>query len=287
MKVLITGSSGYLGRNCIEALSALNLVEIALFSTSKKNISSQYPCYTYLDSLKSLHFDYVLHAGWGGVTSEERNSEIIQFNNFLFTKQLLSSINFNYLRGFIFLGSQAEYGNITHKIKEEDLAKPTSYYGLYKKLSGEYLEFLSQEKCYKYYHLRIFSIFGGDQNKTWLMPSLIENIISEKEIKITHPKKKISLLHISDFTRIITEIILGSIASGTYNICNSDYTTIEDLVTIISTKLNRSDLKILNHQKHSETNLIGDNSKILSQLEKKSFLTLDQGIKLLLENEGI
>lgn len=285
MKILITGSSGYLARNCIQELSKSN-VEITLYSTSKKAIGA-YPCHNSLDSLKNLNFDFVLHAGWGGVTAEDRNSENIQFNNFLFTKKLLESINLTTLKGFIFFGSQSEYGKIKSRINEKVKPQPISNYGLYKKLSGEYLHYNANKYSFKYYHLRIFSIYGSEQGKTWLVPSLIENILNEKKIKLTHPKKKISLLHINDFTKIISEIILRSIPSGIYNICHSDYITLESLVGKISSKLNLNNPNIITENETSETDLIGDNSKILNQLETKNLLTLDQGLNLLLNNEGI
>ena len=280
MNVLITGANGYLARNCIRKLSGEGFY-IILFTTSG-NIRNEefkdYIVYTDLNKLRHLNIDIVIHSGWGGISEDERNSEKIQLDSFEFTRDLLNNLNLKGLKTFLFFGSQSEYGKITNPVKENYPTDPKTYYGLYKKLAGDYIKYLSNIYDFEFYHLRIFSIFGGDQDRKWLIPSMTEKLKTKQLINIVHPKKKVSFLHINDFTKIINSLILNKIPSGIYNVCGTDDMTIQELVITIARILDVQKPHILYNKEVSESHIIGNNDKLMTFLKYKNFIQLEAGI---------
>jgi nucleoside-diphosphate-sugar epimerase len=281
LKVLITGASGYLARNCVRELIKSN-VDLILYSFSKTKVIAEQEGIFYCDDieqLKSLSIDIVIHSGWAGVDNDERINEKLQFENFNFTRTLLENLNLESLKGFLFFGSQSEYGNIFNQIKEEEQTNPNTFYALYKDLSGRYIDFMSRAHSFNFYHFRIFAIYGGDQSGNWLIPNLIRNIKLDNTLELTNPRKKISFLHIKDFVKIISHITLNPIPSGIYNICGSEIITLEDLLFKITELIPNCNPQIKKKHQSNEKHIIGNNKKLMSYIKLENLISLDEGLK--------
>lgn len=282
--LLITGGNGYLARNLARYFLERNVSVFLL--TSSKEIQSKdlksCTCFFKPEELKGFNFDIVIHSSWGGVSLNDRDCTEIQFNNFDYTSRILSNLNLNYLKKFIFFGSQAEYGPFYGKISESFECVPSCNYGLFKKLTGEYLEFQSRIHRFEFFHLRIFSIYGKDQSSKWLIPSLISDIRKSNNVVLKNPSKTINPLHINDFSNIINEFCTREIPSGIYNVCHSDSISIKDLSIVISDILN-TEISIETHDTEDSfiRSLVGDNQKLKQAIgEKFELISLEEGIKI-------
>lgn len=282
--LLITGGNGYLARNCARYFLERNVSVFLLTSSNEIQFEDLKSCTCFFEpeELKGFNFDIVIHSSWGGVGLNERNCEEIQRNNLDYTSRILLNLNMNSLKKFIFFGSQAEYGQYYEKISEKFECIPSCKYGLFKKLTGEYLEFQSRIHRFEFFHLRIFSIYGKDQPSKWLIPSLISNIRKSKSVVLKNPTKNISPLHINDFIKIINEICTKDIPGGIYNICHSDLISIKDLSLVISNIL-KTEISI--ETPHNEDSfaqsLVGDNQKLIQMIDEKfKLINLEEGIKV-------
>ena len=83
------------------------------------------------------------------------------------------------------MGSQAEYGNYNKTINENDICKPTTLYGKSKLFCSK----LANELCLHYNinfsWLRLFSVYGPDDNQNWLIPYLINKMILGDTVNTT------------------------------------------------------------------------------------------------------
>ena len=281
MRVLITGPNGYLARNCLPTLIQGG-AELFLLTSSGNIRNNKYQLATIFTSpfeLDNLEIDVIIHSAWGGIIAADRNNEAEQFSNFIYTKNILENVNLNCLKSFIFFGSQSEYGVISKSAREDQEAAPDNYYGLYKKFVGEFLKLKANIYNFKLYHLRIFSIYGADQGDKWLIPKLKSDLKNSIKIQISDPSKQVCLMHVDDFSKIISEFVYKEYEEGIYNICGDECLSIRDVVYTLITFLKIESPNVLFSNNKSKTNIVGNNLKLKSQLDCNfTFIDFKKGL---------
>ncbi len=155
-KILITGATGFVGRNVKEYLEQHNR-EYQIYAPSSKELDC-------LDEvrvgkfLKEHHFDYVLHfAVYGdGIDHSKDGTRILDYNLRIF---LNFYKNAEFFGKMYYTGSGAEYDKRRDiaSVTEEEIgsAIPVDAYGLMKYTIGQLIE---QSK--NIYNFRLFGIFG-------------------------------------------------------------------------------------------------------------------------------
>ncbi len=98
--------------------------------------------------------DLLLHLGWTGITSKDRDS-IIQIENHFATLRLIQAGIEIGIKAFVGVGSQAEYGPKQGLIAESDTCNPTSLYGASKLASCKLAEQLCRNADVRFAWLRL------------------------------------------------------------------------------------------------------------------------------------
>ncbi len=214
-EIVIHGASGFIGKHFIRAIIEKNIPVIVLArKSSKLNFDeTKYPFITVLRYEKNLseingealnvHHPVFFEFSWNGVFGSERNAaEQLTVNIPL----ILSSVNLAHqlnAKHWVGFGSQAEYGNLNKKIQETDTCHPTTLYGKSKLLCSQ----ISAELCaaYQMEHswLRLFSVFGPEDNPQWLIPYLITEMLQNKEINTTLGEQRWDYLYIDDIIQML------------------------------------------------------------------------------------
>lgn len=156
MKILITGGSGFVGRNVKEFLERNNSGYKVLAPSSKElNCLNETEVTQYL---KKHKFDYVLHfASYGNSVDKSKDAaRILDYNLRIF----LNFAKNNLLYGkMYYTGSGAEYDKRYDicSVTEMEVGKtiPVDPYGLMKYTVGQMIE-----KSTNIYNFRLFGIFG-------------------------------------------------------------------------------------------------------------------------------
>jgi UDP-glucose 4-epimerase len=201
--VLLTGSTGYIGRNFLKYIhSSFNVKTFSIIrpessrlKTINDNNNSKFLISNLNDLetnivLKNTHIDMVFHFAWEGSYGVFRNDLETQKKNYAESTKLIDfCINNNIPKIFI-SGSQEEY----HK---------RTFYGTYKAKLLEYLQLKSTMSDLKYNWGRIFSVFGLDENEENLVPSSIKKIRSLLPLRINYPYKEWNLIYIKDCVKLI------------------------------------------------------------------------------------
>ena len=249
--ILLTGATGFLGSQIADVLVNNDIQLVAL----KRKNSDCYRCNSFKNKINWVDIDaegywkgkvinlrptHIIHCAWIGVEAHERNNIKTQIQNISFLSDLLEISRVMKLIQFISLGSQAEYGILNSKVSEDSIVKPVSSYGATKVASQQILRTFCNSNKIKWIWLRLFSFIGEYENKNWLIPSLIDNIIKGKVMDMTAGEQKYSYMFAKDFALIILKIINSNVESGVYNVSGDELISLKELVNLIGEKLNFS-----------------------------------------------
>ena len=201
MKLFITGGSGYIGsefvKYCKNKISLIYLV-------SRKNILIKDKKIKVLKGKISKNWnkemtdsDILIHFAAAGVS--KKNISYNQAYNFNVKEslKLFNNAKKNNLKKWIIIGSSSEYGSVTKKkIGIEFKPRPKSHYGKTKFIfSKKIIKLAKKFKC-SCTILRLFPIYGINEPKHRLYPSIISSIKNSKNFVLKNGNQ------INDYSRI-------------------------------------------------------------------------------------
>lgn len=292
-KVLITGITGFLGSHIAENLISNDIAVIGL----KRKKSNIWRCEEFKDKiewididdnglfpvhLKNNSFDTIIHAAWIGVESAARDNWTEQSLNISFFISLLESAKSAGVKKFIFLGSQAEYGITTQKVKEDSLPNALNAYAATKLACLEILKSFCLINNINWIWLRLFSMFGEKENLNWLIPSLINTMMKDTEMDLTLGEQKYAYLYVKDYAEIMRKIVTMNVDSGVYNISSDQSRTIKSLIEDIKDYINPKfvlNFGALEYRSGQSMHIEGDIDKITTQIGKIEFSDFDIALK--------
>ena len=280
IKILLTGTSGFLGSHIAKYLVSFDFELIAL----KRKDSDLSRCKSFKKKITWINIDsngvwkekviklkpkYIIHSAWIGVDSVGRDDIIKQSKNISFLSDLLDISKSTNLIRFISLGSQAEYGVLNTKVSEDSEANPINLYGATKVASQQILKTFCELNKIDWVWLRLFSFIGENQDSNWLIPQLISKIKNKETIDMTMGHQKYSFIYVNDFASIIFKILNSNIDSGIYNVSSEEPYSIRELSNLISIKLKVSQ-KInwgaLPYRLNQSMHIEGNTSKLRNQI---------------------
>lgn len=172
----------------------------------------------------------VVHMAWRGVAGSDRNSPV-QAVNVADTVGLVELAAQAGARIFVGAGSQAEYGPYDRAIREDDVPRPTTLYGMAKLAAGSMAMRLCEERGLRAAWLRIFSTYGPKDADHWLIPSMIRNLRSGHPMALTACEQRWGFLHARDAASAFRLAITHEAASGIFNVGSADAPPLRETVT--------------------------------------------------------
>jgi len=273
-KIFITGGRGFIGRNLTEGLKKKYII----YSPQRKELDL-------LDSekvkkyLRDNQFDLVIHcATWDASRNSNHDLNLVFKNNLRMFFNLVQC-NKLFTRMYYF-GSGAEYDKEHYlpKIKEEYFGKyiPNNDYGFSKYIMSKQTSCLNNVV-----DLRIFGCFGKYEDYSI---RFISNAICK--VIFGHPitiKQNVffDYLYVEDLVKIMELLIeKEKLSYKHYNVCTGqtiDLLTIAQKVVGITKK--KLEIKVARSGLKSEYS--GDISKLMNELGKFEFTTIDKAISKL------
>ena len=223
LRVLITGSSGFVGSNLISFLSKEYLIEKFDRQNSKK-----------INSDIIIHLDGKAH----DLKNSSLKKEYFESNTYL-TNKLFDEFLKSNSKIFIYLSSvKAVTDFAIQELTEDQIPNPTSYYGISKLLAEKYILSKKILNNKRIYILRPCMIHGSG-NKGNL--NLLHSIVSTKIPWILGEfNNKRSYCSIDNMLFVIKELIENnSIKSGIYNVADDVPLSTNEVVSLIGTSQNR------------------------------------------------
>lgn len=182
MKVLVTGSNGFIGKNLISHLSELEDVEVIRFDKDDNFKLIE-------DNIKDI--DFIFHLA--GVNRPTETKEFYE-GNFDLTKSLVDLIN-------------KENPEVKLMISSSIQAALDNDYGKSKKMAEDYIK----ENVKNSYVFRFHNVFGKwcRPNYNSVVATFCNNIANDLDIRVDDPNKELELIYIDDICYTMLELLNG------------------------------------------------------------------------------
>lgn len=241
MKILVTGAGGFVGAAVVSsALSAGHHV-IALVRPAGNRqrldelgaviASVNLADATGLEAAMRHHRpDVVVHSAWSGVSNVSRQQRSQITDNVSVALSLVDAAAATGVRKFVGIGSQAEYGLLSGKISETALPVPTSLYGATKVAVQVLTTQLCANAGIDFAWLRLFSTYGPRDNPSWLIPSMIEQLLSGSRPRTTEGRQLWDYLFIDDVADAIRAVAESKQAVGIFNLGSGEPVAVRNII---------------------------------------------------------
>jgi UDP-glucose 4-epimerase len=166
----ITGHTGILGTKLIESLN-FNFIKFNGDITCNNDVD---------EWISKNQFDLIIHlAALVPIKKVNLNYKKAKKINYNGTKNLIDAINRHNidLSWFFFSSTSHVYAFSQNKIKEKDLARPITKYGITKIKGEKYIQKALGKKKINYCIGRIFSFTHKKQKSSFLVPSIKKRIL--------------------------------------------------------------------------------------------------------------
>jgi nucleoside-diphosphate-sugar epimerase len=293
--ILLTGISGFLGSHIAEELISQGFSVVGL----KRITSNLWRCKGFYDQIRWINcenlFDIeseilkckpeiLIHAAWNGVKASDRDNWIEQERNLSFFVSLFEIVKKTSISKIIAIGSQAEYGVFDGIVDENYQCNPNTAYGATKLCTATLLKAFAENSKVEWYWIRIFSVFGPREDKNWLIPSAINNLLDKKEMALTPCDQKYDYLYTKDFALGVLSILnCTRNKSGIYNMSSGTSIKIKDILLFLETKLSPQQklLQIgsLSYRPNQVMNMKGNSDLFFQTFNFKPTYTIFDGLE--------
>jgi nucleoside-diphosphate-sugar epimerase len=224
MTALITGSTGFVGKNLIRYFMDSDISYVALTREELRNSAFT----------KIVQSDSIIHLAGKAHASEKVSDPNHYYEiNYELTKKLFDAFIRSNAKKFVYVSSvKAVADNVHDLLRESDLPNPHTHYGKSKLMAEEYIQ--SQPLDGKSYYILRPCMIHGPGNKGNL--NLLYKLISKG---IPYPlaafENKRSFLSVENLCFVIRELLeRDDIPSGIYNLADDEALSTNDLIRLIA-----------------------------------------------------
>lgn len=254
MKILVTGSNGYIASRLTPHLEKANKI----VKTNRQNLDLKNEKDVDLFFARNGFFDAVIHtAAEGGSRLKNDSSETLDNNLNYYYNLLKNKSNYN---KFIHFGSGAEiYNNDT-------------YYGLSKKVIRE-----STLNKKNFFNIRIFGTFDHNELSTRFIKRSISNYVNKKPIEI-HKDKKMDFFYMKDLISVVNFYLTKQSPPKEFDCSYKEHYKLSEIANIINcSSYHKVDIKY--DKEGLDLNYTGTHKEL-----GLKYTGLEKGIKEVYEN---
>lgn len=252
-KILITGSTGFVGRQVLSNLLKNKIKVRAIIRKARQNFfKDKYPKVELIitndlfkesadwwaEQCKGIHT--IIHVAW-----YVENGKYLQSPNNI--DCLIGSLNLVKggikagIKRFVGIGTCFEYDLNIQNLSVDTPLKPSTTYAAAKAGLYTFISQLLPLYSIEFSWCRLFYLYGEGEDKRRLVPYLHDQLSKGKIVKLTSGKQTRDFLDVSKVGQIITNIAMGQ-HQGPINICSGVPITVRQLAEQIANEYGRLDL---------------------------------------------
>jgi GDP-L-fucose synthase len=264
MRILITGANGFIGRNLAAALSEYEVTKLTRQTVDLTNKTAVDVFF------KDKSFDVVIHCAMvGGRRYITDSPEVLYKNLAMFYNLLAHQTKFGKLINF---GSGAELDrnndiNLINNYYKDNY--PLDYYGMAKNIIARLIE--NEPNCFS---IRIFNVFGSDEESARFIRANIQRYIAKEPI-IIHQDKLMDFFYIDDLISLVKFYINKSYIPEEINAVYNKKYLLSEIADIINNLSNYKVDRVLEKEGLSKM-YVGKSTRL--DLLKLPLKGLEQGV---------
>jgi len=243
-KILLTGSTGFIGSELLEDLSKNHKIYVILRKNKKiqknKNVTKIiYSNFKNLNNkLSKLKIYTIIHCATHYVKKHAFDDiQKLNISNILFGNVILENLKIMQVKKFINFST----------VWENYDGKKGNYYNLYSAYKDSFLNIINYYKKkhsqIKFLNLVISDTFGQNDKRKKIINILKSNYKKKCKTKIISQNLYINLLNVTDIKNAIYLILNGRYESGTYSLQNNKLFKIKDIILNVN-KYQKQKIKI-------------------------------------------
>lgn len=249
-RILVTGSSGFIGRHCLPLLIEKGFDVHAVIAHGNLQLDIPQVRWVTADILKTddvrklfeaVKPDHLLHLAWYTAPGSYWKS----IENLLWLQASIEVFRAFKLHGgrrVVAAGTCAEYDwQFGYCSEQVTPLVPSSLYGVCKKALHDVLLSLARQEEISAAWGRVFFLYGPHENPSRLIPSVINSLLDGDPAMCTHGKQIRDFLHVEDVASAFVAL-LDSEVDGAVNIASGEPIALKDIICRIGEKLERGDL---------------------------------------------
>jgi nucleoside-diphosphate-sugar epimerase len=227
LKVVIVGANGFTGSALLKVLAKRADIEVLKLGRPEFDL-------TFVDQCKlPPSVDCLVIASGVTVGTNENLQQI----NAVGPARLVELLRKRGLKKVIYLSSGAVYGDVNTQTHIKTETKPDSSYGKSKLYGEQCIEHAA--KGIEFSCLRLYFPYGPGQVVPRLIPRLVDNIKRGQPIFCRNDGGPyLSLTHIDDLVKILTEDFILKSYTGIFNIASNQIISIQKIAEMIAGHLN-------------------------------------------------
>lgn len=299
MKILITGASGFLGKNLTEFLidKGHTITVLGRDEGKLKNVFFGRPViikitdYS-LESLKSLTQDQeiIIHLASKLMNRETHPLKISDFqDNIQIVENLIIACSENNVKKFINTSSISVYPR-KNQVHEKQESLPWNIYGVSKANVDIYLNYIKNKVQTHIVSLRLARLYGYGEREGLVFTDFVSKALNKETLTISgEGKSTIEYIYIKDVVDAIYAFIEDNKCQGIYNVGSGKAFTILEIATSINEVFeNQENIQFVNDCKEEIMGSVMDITKIKSDLNWAPQWNLTKSlndIKIKIKNE--
>ncbi len=262
-RILITGSTGFIGSHIVNLLLKKNIYIYDILREKNKNSKyikklkknkNYFPIFykkfkELEDKLKKIKINTVINcATYYSTKNDIKTIENLIQTNIIFCSVILETLK-KKIKKFINFGSMMEYSSGNY-------FSPKNFYAI-TKFSFQKIEqfYKKYNPKIKFYDLKLYETYGDNDKREKIIPTIIKKYFQNKNMKIISKNLIMNFVHIESLMLAIEMIISNKIQEGEYCIKNKKFTKIKKIIDSLNNKLKKKiKVKYLTSEKFSNNN---------------------------------
>ena len=235
-KILIIGGTGFIGYHLAKKCLKKNFKVTSLSKNPPKKIR-------FLKKVKYIicdinnekklkkkltsNFNYIVNLG--GYVNHQNKKETYR-SHYLGLKKLTTFFKDKKIKKFIQIGSSMEYGRLRSPQKEHFRCQPKSIYAVSKFLSTEHLLSLYKKQKFPAVVLRLYQVYGPNQDKNRLIPIIIDGCKNDKLFPCSSGEQFRDFIFIDDLIDAVIKCLDAKVDGKIINIGSGKAIKVKDVI---------------------------------------------------------